>query len=186
LLIRKTDDAVSAGFQVFFAVSVGLLLELMNFAVYFNDECRLMAVEIDDKGFDDLLPAEMDASQTVCPQARPESGFGWGHGVAKLFGEGVFTGGDILTADGEFYGLGFGFHWAFPWVIILMIVQVKRKKRVEMAGLICMVRWAKAVTYPWPFPGREGEWPVGWLDVRGMCGQRWFGREGNVRRGDWM
>ena len=54
----------------------------------------MVAVKIDELGFNDLLAAKMDSVQTPGPQPRPQFVFGRGHFVAHFNGELEFGGTD--------------------------------------------------------------------------------------------
>ena len=57
----------------------------MNISVHFNNQPRLVTVEINDESCDDLLPPKMD-SQFVRTQFLPENFLGGSHVVPQFAG----------------------------------------------------------------------------------------------------
>ena len=48
---------------------------LVYATVYFNDQRRHMAVEVNDESLDDLLPPEVEPSPAIPPEGRPQQVF---------------------------------------------------------------------------------------------------------------
>lgn len=70
----------------------------MDVAIHFNDQRRLVTVEVNDEACDDLLPPEMD-SQLVAAQFLPEDFLSRCHVTAQFFCALKFFFGDGLTWD---------------------------------------------------------------------------------------
>ena len=60
LIIREAHHAQAVRSQILLTLLVVFLLLQMNIAIYFDDQCGLVAVKIEDIGFDDFLAAKMN------------------------------------------------------------------------------------------------------------------------------
>jgi hypothetical protein len=56
----------------------------MYTTVHFYAQTNCIAVEVSNKPFDNLLPAEFKSSPLFLPQSLPQSDFGGGHVLPKL------------------------------------------------------------------------------------------------------
>jgi hypothetical protein len=63
-----------------------LFVGFMNATVYFNDQFRLMAKEINDKTLDHLLASEFYPLDVIVPKACPKFFLGRGRHFAKFMG----------------------------------------------------------------------------------------------------
>lgn len=53
------------------ARSISRLLRLMDRAIDLNHQIRLVAVKIDNKAIDNLLPTKVPPIEPICPQLLP-------------------------------------------------------------------------------------------------------------------
>jgi hypothetical protein len=81
----------------------------MTGPIHFDDESCGMAVEIDDKTVDDLLPAEMESVQLISAQGSPEDGLFRGHCLSHLLRTLDNAGVDALTSNNPRF-----VHWTTP------------------------------------------------------------------------
>jgi hypothetical protein len=63
--IGESHHAQAVRLQLLLTLLIVILLVQMNIAIYFDDQCGLVAVKIDDIRFDDLLAAKVNPFQTA-------------------------------------------------------------------------------------------------------------------------
>ena len=88
-------------------ISSGLVLDfalIMDRTVHFDHQARFVAVEIDDKASDDLLPSKMPAVQPVCTQISPQTLFCRCHRLAQFPSSLLLLGINPLPCDDAFFG----------------------------------------------------------------------------------
>jgi len=100
--IWKPDNFQSQAIQYLVSLLIIFNLSGVNFTVQFDPQSGFMAVEIDDQSGNYLLPAEMQASETVRPQPLPEDFFSIHLISAQFPGERRLLSAYFLTNDDIF------------------------------------------------------------------------------------
>jgi hypothetical protein len=73
LIIPESDNPQPQRGQHLLPPFIFLLLQVVDIAIHFNNQPRLVTVEIDDESLNDLLPLKAD-SQFIRPPKVPEGG----------------------------------------------------------------------------------------------------------------
>jgi len=71
VIIGHAQDGQTATFQRLVSLFIALTLRSMYWPVDFDHDASRVAVEINDEAIDDLLPAEVQASELVGAQPLP-------------------------------------------------------------------------------------------------------------------
>src|SRR5689334_456201 len=83
ILSRKPQKTQSQRLKDVLSFLIGFLLQSMNRSVYFDDQIRLSAEKINDKGSNWHLPTKF-VTQLPVPQLLPENILGWSGLAAKF------------------------------------------------------------------------------------------------------
>ena len=84
LVVGEADDAVAAAAEFLRALRIGCGLAVVDFAVDFNDEVVLGAVEVDDVWADGMLPPKLEQPQPLAPQPVPKLPLGYCQPLAQI------------------------------------------------------------------------------------------------------